>query len=184
MPQGVERSGSSFAEQGLELGEELLDWIEIGTVGRQVEECCAGPFDGGAHRATLVGAEIVHDDDVAGHQGRDKELLDVGLERQPVDRAVDHAGSSDGVAAQGGQEGAGLPMAVRHGADRSLAERRTTIGPCHVGLDPGLVDEDQAMRVQSRLVLAPRRARSGDIRAILLGGMECLFLSVSPNASR
>jgi len=75
-------------------------------------------------------------------------------------------------------------MAVRYGADRPLAERGTTVGPCHVGLDPSLVDEDQAMRVQPRLVLAPRRARRGDIRAILLGGMERLFLSVRPNASR
>jgi hypothetical protein len=74
-------------------------------------------------------------------------------------------------------------MAVRYGADRAVAERGTTIGPGHVGLEPSPVDEDQAMRIQSRLVLAPRRARRGDIRAISLGGMERLFLSVRPNAS-
>jgi hypothetical protein len=83
--------------------------VEIGTIGRQVKQRGTGALDGGAHGLALVGAEIVHDDDVADRQGGDEELLDIGLERQPVDRAVDHAGGGDGVAAQGGQEGAGLP---------------------------------------------------------------------------
>ena len=127
-----EGSGCGFAQQRLELGEELLDGVEIGTIGRQVKQRGTGALDGGAHWLALVRAEIVHDDDVADRQGGDEELLDIGLERQPVDRAVDHAGGGDGITAQGGQEGAGLPMAMRYGAGRPLAERGPTVrsGEC------------------------------------------------------
>ena len=41
-PAFVPGPGRGFAEQGLELGEELLDRVQIGTVGRQVEDGCAG----------------------------------------------------------------------------------------------------------------------------------------------
>ena len=80
-PQGVEGSSCGFAQQRLELGEELLDGVEIGTIGRQVKQRGTGALDGGAHWLALVGAEIVHDDDVADCQGGDEELLDIGLER-------------------------------------------------------------------------------------------------------
>jgi len=38
----------------------------------------------------LVGAEIVEDDDVARAQRRGQDLLDIGLERAAIDRAVEH----------------------------------------------------------------------------------------------
>ena len=60
----VARGG--FAQQVLELGEDLLDRVQIGRVFRQEEELGAGGADGVAHRLALVAAEIVHDDDVAG----------------------------------------------------------------------------------------------------------------------
>ena len=75
-------------------------------------------------------------------------------------------------------------MAMRHGADRPLPARGSGVRPRHIGLDPGLVDEDEVLGVQAWLVLAPCRPRSRDVRPVLLGGMECLFLRVSPIADR
>jgi hypothetical protein len=75
-------------------------------------------------------------------------------------------------------------MAMRHGADRPLAARDTGMGPRHIGLDPSLVDEDEMLRLQARLVFAPCRARRRDVRPVLLGGVECLFLRVRPKADR
>jgi hypothetical protein len=175
---------AALAQHGLELGEDLFDGIEVGAVGRQEGHSGADPLDGLSNGLALVRAEIVHDDDVARRQGRDQDLLYIGLEGQPIDGTVDDTGCGQRITAQGGEEGAGLPMAMRHGADRALTAWSTGMGANHVGLDPGLVDEDQALCDQRRLLLAPRAPRGGDVGAGLLGGMECLFLSVRPNAPR
>jgi hypothetical protein len=58
------------------------------------------------------------------------------------------------------------------------------MGPRHIGLDPSLVDEDEMLGVQVRLVFAPDRPRDRDIGPVLLGGVERLFLCVSPMADR
>jgi hypothetical protein len=64
---------------------------------------------------------------------------------------------------------------MRHGADRSLTTWGSGVRPRQVGLDPSLVDEDEALGAQICLVLAPSRPRDGDVRPVLLGGMECPF---------
>jgi hypothetical protein len=46
-----------------EFGEDLLDRVEVGTVGRQEEQMRTGRADGVAGRFALVAAEIVEDDD-------------------------------------------------------------------------------------------------------------------------
>jgi len=86
-----------FAEQGLELGEDLLDGIEVWTVLRQEEELGAGGANGVTDCLALMAAEIVNDDDVAGLEGRDKQLFDVGAEAVAIDRPVDDAGSIDAI---------------------------------------------------------------------------------------
>src|SRR6516162_7827262 len=64
-----------LSQQGLELGEELLDRIEIGTVGRKVEQLGADRLDESAYPRPLVAGEIVHDHDVARPQSGSEELL-------------------------------------------------------------------------------------------------------------
>ena len=70
---GFDGSRGGFAQQVLELGEDLLDRVQVGRVFRQEEELGAGRADELAHGFALVAAEIVHDDDVAGPKGRDAE---------------------------------------------------------------------------------------------------------------
>jgi len=94
----------------LELGEELLDRVEVGAVGRQEEEMGADRPDGAAGGLSLVACEVVEDDDVAFGEGRPENLLDVEGEELAVDRAVDDPGCVDAIASQGGDEGERLPM--------------------------------------------------------------------------
>jgi hypothetical protein len=45
----------------------------------------------------------------------------------------------------------------------------------HVGLGPGLVDEDQARRVKPALILLPAGAPACDVRSVLLGRVQAFF---------
>jgi hypothetical protein len=45
----------------------------------------------------------------------------------------------------------------------------------HIGLGPGLVDEDQASRINPTLIGLPLRPPARDVRAILLGGVQAFF---------
>ena len=62
--------------------------VEVGRVGRQEPELCAGAADRLADRSFLVASEVVEDDDVAWPQGGDEELFDPGLEALGIDRAA------------------------------------------------------------------------------------------------
>src|SRR5205085_1488663 len=111
-----------------ELGEDLLDGIEIGAIGRQEEELGAGGADGAADERALVAAEIIHDDDVAWLEGGQEELLDPCPEGVAIDRAVDDARRFDAVAAQGGREGQCPPASVRRFGNEPVAARAPAPG--------------------------------------------------------
>jgi hypothetical protein len=97
----------------LKLGEDLLDWVEVGGVFRQEEKLGAGCPNELAHGSALVAAEVVHDDDFAGLQGRDEDLLDINSKGLAVDRAVENPWGANPTVAQGSQKGRRLPVAVR-----------------------------------------------------------------------
>ncbi len=69
-------------------------------------------------------------------------------------------------------------MAVGNAGPQALASRCSTVAPGHVGGGPGLVNEDQAFRVEVELTLEPGLAPPQDIGAVLLGGRRRLFLRV------
>ena len=70
-----------------------------------------------------MAAQIVHDDDVSRPQGRQEQLLDIGPEAQPVDRAVEDAGRGEAAPAQGAEEGQGPPFPLGGEAAQALALR-------------------------------------------------------------
>ena len=177
--EGIERSGGRLSQQSFQLGEELLDRVEIGAVGRQIAQFGAGRFDRLLDAGDLVAGEIVHHDDVAGAERWNQTLLHIGAEARAIDRAVEHTWRGDLVDPQGRNERRRLPMAPWHAGDEALAPRAAAITTCHVGRRTRFVDEDQAFRVQLALAGTPFFAGCGDIRSILLGGSLRLFLSGS-----
>jgi len=136
---------------------------------------CAGGPDGVASGFALVTAKIVEDDDVAFFEGWHERLLDPVGENISIDRSVEEQRYDDAIMAQPGQEGQRLPMTVRHLVDQQLASRAPAMGTGHVGLDPGLVDEDQASRIKPMLMASPPGTEPGDLGPILLARHQRFF---------
>jgi hypothetical protein len=149
--------------------------LEVGRVARQEEQLGAGGADQLSNGLPFVRAQIVHDDDISGAQGGDEELLDVSAETDAVDRPIDDAGRVDPVAAQGRQEGQCASATVRHLGDQARAAQRAPAAAGHVGLGPGLVDEDQAPWVKPALILLPPQPPQGDVGPVLLAGVQAFF---------
>ena len=122
-PGGLGGARIGFVQQGLELGKDLLDRVEIRRVARQEEQLGADAADQLANRIALMAAKVIHDDDVAGAEGGDQELFDVSAETGAVDRPVNDAGSGDPVTAQCRQKGQCPPAAVRQLGDQAGAAR-------------------------------------------------------------
>src|ERR1700723_299917 len=136
---------------------------------------CAGGTDGTSNRPALMAAEIVHDDEIAWAQRRHKELLDIGGEEPAIDRTIEDAGRLDPIAPQGGEEGERAPVAMRRRCAQSLSSRPPAVAAHHVGLGPGLVDEDEAAGVNSALVALPTRSPARDVAPGLLGWQQRFF---------
>ena len=114
-------------------------------------------------------------DDVAGLEGGDQDLLDVGEEADAIDRTVDDARGGQVIAAQGGEEGQRAPVAVRHLVDQRQAASAPAAQARHVGLGPGFVDEDEPGRIRPALELLPLLAPSRHLGPQLLGGKNAFF---------
>lgn len=71
-------------------------------------------------------------------------------------------------------------MAERHTHAKPLASRAATMGAGHVGLGPGLIDENQALGVQVDLPVEPGLALAQDVGAVVLAACAVFFLRVSP----
>ena len=164
-----------LSHEMLELGEELLDGVEVWAIRRQEEKMCALAADSLARGPAFVRAEIVEDDDVALFEGRDEYLFDVGGEQDPVDRSVDDTGRIDPVMPQGGDKGQGLPMAIGNRGGETLPSGSPTAQRRHIGLDPGLVKKDQTAGRDTRLMIFPATPLASDVRTFLLGGQNRFF---------
>jgi hypothetical protein len=164
-----------FAHSVFELGEDLLDRIEIGAVGRQEEHPRADSADHETDGGRLVGGEIVEHDDVALLEGWDENLLDIGGEALAIDGAVDHERRVEPIAAQSGDKGQGFPVAMRGLGHKPAAFRTPAAQRRHIRLDPCLVDENETRRVNARLAGLPALALARDVRPILLAGEQAFF---------
>ena len=175
LPGVVDGSFLSIAHPMVDLCEGMFDRVEVGRVGGQEPQSCAGVADRLADGLSLVAAEVVEDDEVAGPERGDEELLDPGLEAWSVDRAVEDIGCAEPVRAQPGEEGHGAPAAVRCEALEALSLLRPAAQRGHVGLDPGLVHEHQAVRLQPALERLPSHSLAGHRGAGLLKGEQGVF---------
>ncbi len=145
-----------------------------------LEGARAGGLDDLADAFDFVGGEVVHHYGVALAEGWRQDLAQIGPERLAVHRAIQHPWSLDPVAAQAGNEGQGLPVAMGDCGDQPLALWRAPAQARHVGLHPAFIEEDQARRVEAGLRLAPFQPGLRDVGTLLFGCMGSLFLNVSP----
>ncbi len=174
-PDVVDASLLRLSRPVLDLGECLLDGIEVGRVFRQEPQLGAGGPDGLADGPGFVAAKVIHYYDVTWLQRRHKDLLDVGAEAVAIDRAVEDAWRGEPVAAQGAKEGQGAPASPWREATRPLAFRSPAARRRPVGPDPCLVDEDEPVRIEPALPGLPALAMAGDVRPALLKGEQRFF---------
>ena len=171
---------AAFAQERFELGEPLLDRVEVGAVGRQVQQTGAGVLDRRSDALDPVARQIIQDDDVALLELGNEELFDPSAELLAVDRAVERARRDETVLPQRADEGGRLPMAPWNRRDEPLAARASAVEPGHFGRCAGFIDKDQIVRSPFVLLRPPLLASLRYVGAILLCGALRLFLSVSP----
>jgi hypothetical protein len=123
----------------------------------------------------LVGAKIVHEDDVVLAQGRREDLLDISQERWAIHGTIDDTGCREAIDTQRCDERQRLPVAMRHAGDEALAARRSPIAAHHLRRHRRLVDKDETRRAELGLLGFQRSASGRNVRAILLGGVQCFF---------
>ena len=104
-----------------------------------------------------------------------KNLLDISAEAHAIDRSVDDAGRGEAVATQRRQEREGSPSPEGRFGDEAFASGASAMGARHVGLGPGLVDEDKPPRIDPRLTRLPPFTPPGDVRSVLFGGAKTFF---------
>lgn len=168
-------SFGGLAEQMFELGEHLLDRVQVRGIGRQEDQPRAFLADGTAYLGPLVAAQIVHDDDIAGLKGRTQDLLhpyDHGL---AIDGLIEHERCIDPIVTQRSDERHRAPVTVRNLGMEPLAHRCPAPQWGHVGFGPCLINEDEPAGIKSALILLPLRASPGDLRAKLFGGKHAFF---------
>ena len=175
VPETVACPLARFSQQRLEFGKGLFDGIEIGAVGRQVEQLGLAVFDRFPNAGDLVTGQIVHDDNVTRAQGWGENLLDVAAEDVSVQGAIEHVGCSDAGGPQAGHEGGGFPVTVGHRGQQAQTTGAPAKPSRHVGSRRGLVEKHQALRIECRLAANEGVARRGHVRTLLLGGVQTFF---------
>ena len=171
----VDGSGWFLAQQCLEFGEGHLDWVHIRAVGRQVEDLSAPCDDRLAHSSNLVRGQIVEDHNVASSERWGEDVFNVSAEGIAIHWPIEHPRRGHAGQAQPGDERQGFPVSERRAVAAALADRRPAIKPRHLGVDAGLVEEDEALRIDERLGRSPQLAPRGDVRPVLLGRAQCFF---------
>jgi hypothetical protein len=174
-PCGLEGPRLGASHEVLELGEELLDGVQVRAVGWQEEHVGSGLAEGASCRLAFVAAEIVEDHDIAFGKGRSKYLLDVEGEELPVDGAINDPWGVNAIDPQGCDEGECLPVTVRNPRRQALSPRSPAAQRRHVGLDPGLIEEDEPLRVDAMLMGLPSLPLASDVWPILLGRQNAFF---------
>jgi hypothetical protein len=178
VPEAADGSLGGLSQQRLELGEGILDGVEVWAVGREIAQLGTRSLDHLAHAWAFVAGQVVHDDDVATPQFRDQHLGHLGLEGVAVDRPIEHPGGDEAAHGQSADEGRGLPVAVGDADPQPCPTQATPMATRHVGRSPYLVDEDQPVGIEIELILEPPFAPDQHVGAVLIGGVRGLFLRV------
>ena len=135
-----------------ELGKDLFDGVQIGRVFGQEEQLDAGRADQGSHGFPLVAAQIVHDDDVAFPQRGHENFFDGGSKAFAVDRSLYQPRAT----IRSWRKAARNVVVFQRpcGTLAGSLWPRSAHPPQwrHVSPGPGLVDKDEALRLDAILI--------------------------------
>lgn len=175
-PQSLPSPQRHTPQQLLDLAECRFDGRVVRRVRRQEDQLRPARFDQRSHPRRFVTRQVVHDHHVPGLQGRAQNLLDERREHVRVHGPIDHRRATHPIHAQRPDQRGGHPVSVRHFIDQTFTPKAATTQPRHVGLCPGLIDEDQPTRVDARPPENPLGAACRDVRTVLLRRVDRLFL--------
>ena len=183
-PQARHRTRGEGPQAGFEFGKDLFDGIEVGAVGRQIEQLRPDGFNRLADPGHFMTGQVVQDDTVAWVERGNQHLFDIGHEAGAIDRAVEDGGSGQLVGAEGGNDRGRLPVAVGDLRHEAGAAPTAAIAPGHLRLERRLVQEDEPGAVELSRLGAPVLPGRYDIRSILFGGAQDFFLRSARGGTR
>ena len=143
VPEFVTGTRCSLSQQRLQLGEHLLDRVEIRTVGWKIQNAWPGGSDCLGNAGDLVRAEIIHHHDITWSERRCKELLDISAKRLAGHRSIKDERGNKTSGAKPCHKGRGVPVPVRRGIDQALPARMPAVVSHHAGAGPGLIDKHE-----------------------------------------
>ena len=173
-----------FPQVRLELRPAALNRRQIRRIGGQIEEPGAALFDRPADAHGFVRPQVVHDHDVARMQRGAEDLLHIGAENRGIGRALNRHHRLDAVAPERRQHGHMRPIVLGHRPDHPLAPGGAAIQAGQREVDPGFIDELQALRIARGDLLLVAGPRLLDALGVLRAGVERLFLRGNPRRGR
>jgi len=128
-------------EGGLQLAPAELDGVHVRRLRRQEDQGGASAFDEAPHGLRLVGADVVENDDVAGSQCRDENVLEERLEHVRIGPAFHGHQRSDAADVEGAQHRRDGASVARCEAGSPFAARRPSVVPGHADVAAGFVHD-------------------------------------------
>jgi len=162
---------------GLEFGKCQFNGIEVGAVRRQVADANPSSREQPTDVLDFMGGEVVEDERVTLAQLWTEHLLQINRENLGIDRAFDQKGRFDAFMAQGRNKSGTLPVAVRDGAETTLAHQAATMVAGHLGVQAGFINKHQLADIPAGLLRSPKPPGDLNVRPILLGGARRFFYS-------
>lgn len=159
-----------MTQGGLEFCKSHFDGVEIRAVGGQIQDVATRSGNSLLNAFDLVAGQVVTDDDIADSQFGAKDLLDVCEKGIPIHGSIQKHGSTDTIASQGGNEGSRLPMTMRNLGKTAFPSKAAAIKTAHFGVEPCLINKDQATDIPVLAALLPGLPRRDNVGSILLGG--------------
>jgi hypothetical protein len=134
----------SVAAQDLfDLAPHLLNGIEVWRIGGQIQQPCAGGFDGLADSPNFVRGQIIQDRHVAGAQGGREPLPDPGQKHSAIHGTFKEPRSTRAVQAKAGDQGTSFVPSVGNARQQSLPAPRTAPQARHFGVGSAFVHKHQ-----------------------------------------
>jgi len=164
-----------LTEMRLQFAKGHLDRIEVGRIGRQIKQCRSRCLYCLPDAGDLVDRQIVHHDNVAALDGRNKALFHISKKQGSIHGTLKDERCGHPAQTQAADKCDDLPVPVRCVIDQPLADRPAATNSHHGAVRPSLIDKDQPCRVEHTLLAHPASARADHIGALLLGCVQSFF---------